>query len=158
MLLLPFALASCASSAVPVVAPLPATEITYETGPCFGACPVYMLTVRNLGRPSAFEGKRFAAVEGTRAFTVDEATFNAFYQRLRPTREAVQADYEGGGRNCQRMATDHPSVTVTFREGEAPPRSFRFYYGCRDPQNAALAESLRSAPDLLPIATFIGKR
>jgi hypothetical protein len=150
-------LAGCATT-TPAVPSTPPAEITYETGPCFGACPVYSVTVGNSGRPGVFDGKRFTKVTGTREFALQPADFNRFAVALADARAADQRAYEQGGANCKAMVTDMPSVSVTFREGSAAPRTFRFYYGCRDPQNAKLAEALRRAPELLPIAAFIGKR
>lgn len=155
-------LAACAPMATTPAGPPPAaeavSEIAYETAPCFGTCPVYRVTVRNDGRPGVFEGQRFTKVVGQREFALQPAQFANFALALAPARSANQADYEQGGANCKQVATDMPSVTVTFREGAATPQTFRYYYGCRGPENAAFAESLRRAPDALPIAAFIGKR
>jgi hypothetical protein len=45
--------------------------ITLERGPCFGACPVYKLTVYGDGRV-IYEGIRFVGVEGTKTVTIIE--------------------------------------------------------------------------------------
>ena len=45
--------------------------ITLERGPCFGACPVYKLTVYGDGRV-IYEGIRFVGIEGTRTATISE--------------------------------------------------------------------------------------
>ena len=45
--------------------------LSLERGPCFGACPVYRLTVYGDGRV-IYEGIRFVSVEGTRTATVSE--------------------------------------------------------------------------------------
>jgi hypothetical protein len=158
-MLLPFALLAGCAPTMATYPPLPEpVEITYETEPCFGACPVYRVTVNNLGQPGTFEGKRFTAVEGTRSFPMTYRQFSAFYAALSDARAADSKAYERGGANCQMMATDHPGVSVTFREGQTAPWTFRFYYGCRDRQNAKLAEGLRRAPEALPIADFIGSQ
>ena len=39
-------LAACAAASAPAS---PAETISFETGPCFGACPVYRLTVNSDG-------------------------------------------------------------------------------------------------------------
>ena len=137
--------------------PVP-VEITYETGPCFGTCPVYSVTVTNSGAPAIFDGKRFTAVAGRREVPVADRQFAAFYDAIADARAADPKAYEQGGANCRQVVTDMPSVAITVREGTAEPRTFRFYYGCRDPQNAKLAADLRRAPTLLPIADLIGKR
>ncbi|MES2339518.1 MAG: DUF6438 domain-containing protein [Pseudomonadota bacterium] len=158
ILLLTFALAGCAQP----MANFPSTpipvEITYETGPCFGTCPVYAVTVNNLGAPAVFDGKRFTAVTGRREVPVSYRQFAAFYDAVADARAAAPADYQQGGAHCKQVVTDMPSVAITFREGSAAPWTFRYYYGCRDPQNAKIAADLRRAPTLLPIGDLIGKR
>ena len=54
------ALASAACATVPPAAS--AQSISYETGPCFGACPVFRVTVSPDGS-GTFEGRRFTAVD-----------------------------------------------------------------------------------------------
>jgi len=152
-----FLLAAC-TTATPVVPPMPLAEITYETEPCYGTCPVYSVTVGNRGGTGTFEGRQHTATRGTLSFAVQPAEFNAFYLALADARAADPRAYAPGGANCRQQVTDHPGVTVTFREGSAAPRVFRYSFGCRDPQNARLAADLRRAPTLLPLAAMIGKR
>ena len=45
--------------------------ITLQRGPCFGACPVYKLTVYGDGRV-VYQGIRFVGVEGTRTAIINE--------------------------------------------------------------------------------------
>ena len=151
-------LAGCAPRATaPASTPIP-VEISYEIEPCFGACPVYSVTVGNMGQPGLFEGKRFTAVEGRRSFAVSPRAFQAFALALDEARMASAEDFAPGAARCKLFATDHSGVAVTFRHGSEAPWTFRFNYGCRDPQNAKLADSLRRAPTLLPIADLIGRR
>ena len=72
-------LAACTAAAPP---PPPPTAgmvetIRYETGPCFGACPVYTLTVSSDGR-GVFEGRRHTAVAGIRNFAASPAQYAEF--------------------------------------------------------------------------------
>ena len=62
-------------------------SIAYETGPCFGACPVYRLTVNRDGS-GLFVGRRFTAVTGERRFSVTPAQYRAFVRQLEPLRPA----------------------------------------------------------------------
>ena len=146
----------------PRMANIPATpipiEVTYEAGPCYGRCPAYSVTLASFGQPGVFEGKRFTAVIGRRDVPVTFAQFDRFYGALSEARGADARAYAVGGPNCQAYVTDQPTVTVTFREGSSQPWTFRFDYGCRDPQNAKLAAALRRAPTLLPIGDLIGPR
>ena len=132
----------------------PVRSITYETGPCFGRCPVYEVTVYSNGR-ATFTGRRFTAVVGTREFRVPAGTYLRLARHLAPIRPARDIRYSGD--QCRAMATDLPSATVIWRE-PAGRRSLYFYYGCDMQRNRALAERLRRAPDLLPLGDFIGRR
>lgn len=137
-------------------APIRPPSITYETGPCFGRCPVYRVTVSADGA-GWFEGQRFTAVEGGRRFRVTRAQYDAFATRLAPYRPRGSENISHGHARCRMAATDHPSVSVSWVSGRAADR-LAFYYGCRDAQNAAMARALESAPELLPIAAMIGAR
>lgn len=128
-------------------------SISYETGPCFGACPVYRVSVGTDGRGS-FEGKRFTAVEGARSFIVTSAQFNAFERHLRPLRPS-SGSVHYAGEACAMTATDLPSANVEWKGAGGDAQSLHFYFGCDMEKNEAIAERLRRAPELLPIAGFI---
>jgi hypothetical protein len=147
---------AAALAALPAAAaPRPATPvqtISFETGPCFGRCPVYRLSVSSDGSGS-FEGIHFTAFTGTRPFRATYAQYRAFARLLEPIRPAHGAlRYEG--RACRNMATDLPSAEVTWRSRRGT-QSLYFYYGCDMQRNRALAERLSAAPALLPIWDFI---
>jgi len=140
-----------------VVRPIEADSITYETGPCFGQCPVYAVMVRPDGT-GVFEGKRFTAVTGERNFTLSKAEYDAFAARVEPYRPASgEVRYDMGTPNCGNAPTDMPSVEVRWTRAIGDSQKLHFYYGCRS-DNAALADALRGAPELLPIAALIGPR
>ncbi len=132
----------------------PARSITYETGPCFGRCPVYSVTIYSNGR-ATFTGRNFTAVAGTREFRVSPGTYQAFARHLASVRPRRDIRYSGD--TCRVMATDLPSATVTWRD-PGGRRSLYFNYGCDMQRNRALAQRLRSAPALLPIGDYIGAR
>ena len=146
------ALAGCAS--LPRGGSLP-DSISYETGPCFGACPVYALTVRADGR-GTFEGRRFTAASGERSFRITPDQYRAFAERLAPLRPESGSVRYSGPPLCRRMATDLPSVDVKWRSRRGGEQQLYFYYGCDMEGKKAIAERLGSAPELLPIAAFIG--
>jgi hypothetical protein len=127
-------------------------SVSYETGPCFGACPVYRVTVRTDGT-GVFEGRRFTSVEGERRFTVTPAQYNAFVAQLAPVRPA-RGDVRYDPSTCGSFATDLPTVQVAWSEG-ADSQSLYYNHGCDMEKNRALSERLRDAPKLLPIADFI---
>ena len=153
------ALLLAASPILAAAAPRPATPvqtIVYETGPCFGACPVYRLTISSNGS-GTFEGRRFTAVTGSRTFRVTPAQYRAFARQLAPLRPARGSVRYAGERCNRRMATDMPSAEVTWRDRNGP-QSLYFYFGCDMERNRAIAERLRAAPGLLPLGDFIGPR
>ena len=149
-------LAGCATTGA-TAPPQVAETIRYETSPCFGACPVYAVTVSSDGSGS-FEGKRFTAVTGERAFTVTPAQFAEFRARLAPFRPADgERRIASGEADCGSMITDQPSAAVTWSGGDAPPASLSLYYGCTAPQLAAMKAALRAAPEALSIASYVGR-
>jgi hypothetical protein len=130
--------------------------ISYETGPCFGACPVYKVTVRPDGS-GTFEGRRFTAVTGERSFRVSPAQYRAFAAHLAPLRPA-EGSVRMSGEACRQMATDLPSAEVTWFSQIGNSQSYYFYFGCDMEANEAIAQRLRRAPDLLPIREMVGRR
>lgn len=152
ILALSLALAACAT--VPAAgSDRPVESLTYETGPCFGACPVYRVTVNRDGT-GLFEGRRFTAVSGAQRFTLTWAQFSAFARHLAALRPA-QGERRYSGDACASMATDLPSAEVTWQAAGGERQLLYFYYGCDMERNQAIAERLRAAPDLLPIGDFI---
>lgn len=133
-------------------------SISYETGPCFGACPVYSVTVHPDGT-GRFVGKRFTAVEGERSFTLTPAQYAAFEARLASYRpESGQKRYSPGSPSCASVATDMPSVNVTWTRAIGDSQQLYFYFGCDMEKNRAMADALGSAPDVLPLEPLIGDR
>ena len=131
-------------------------SISFETGPCFGACPVYRVTVDSEGN-GAFEGRRFTQVTGVRSFRISREQFRTFarhLQPLRPERGAVRY----AGETCANLATDMPSADVTWRSLDGQTQALHFYFGCDPERNQAMAERLTQAPRLLPIDAFVGWR
>jgi len=130
----------------------PVQTISFETGPCFGRCPVYRFHINSDGS-GIFEGIRFTAVTGSRPFRATTAQYRAFARQLAPIRPA-RGSIRYEGRACRSMATDLPSAEVTWRSRRGT-QSLYFYYGCDMQRNRALAERLSAAPGLLPIGDFI---
>jgi hypothetical protein len=129
-------------------------SISYETGPCFGACPVYRLTVSADGA-GRFEGRRFTAASGEQAFRVTPEQFAAFARQLAPLRPA-EGERLYSGEACEMTATDMPSTEVVWTEADGSRRTLYFYHGCDMARNRPIAERLKAAPGLLPIGELIG--
>ena len=151
-------LGTAGQAMVPPIGPGRITAISYESGGCFGACPIYRVSVTERGI-GVFEGRRFTAVSGMRQFPISRRQFRTFVAHLAPTRPAGRQSirYEGP-RLCPRMATDMPTVTVSWRAATGGAQTLVYYYGCDPERNRALAERLSAAPALLPIAAMIGTR
>jgi hypothetical protein len=137
--------------------PIEGDSISYETGPCFGACPVYAVTVQPDGT-GIFTGKRFTAVTGERRFTLSRAQYEAFAARLAPYRPATgEVRYSHGEANCANAPTDMPSIDIRWTRAIGDSQGLYFYIGCRR-GNEAMAEALGGAVELLPVQEFIGAR
>jgi hypothetical protein len=129
-------------------------SITYQTGPCFGTCPVYTVTVHANGT-GLFVGQQHTTVTGNQPFTVTPVQFAQFVARLapvRPTSALIRYDHVPP---CTSMFTDAPSVDVKWNLQGGQQRELYYYYGCQLPNSAAMANRLSHAPDVLPIGTFI---
>jgi uncharacterized protein DUF6438 len=145
------ALAGCATTGAGSPEDGPAT-ISYETGPCFGACPIYRVTV-NADGSGVFEGRRWTRAEGNRSFRVTAQQYQRLVAHLEPLRPA-SGSIRYSGEACESMATDLPSAEVTW-EGPAGAQQLYFYHGCDMEKNRPIAERLNAVPDLLPIGEFI---
>jgi uncharacterized protein DUF6438 len=152
------AILTAAALALPAAAPRPGTPvetIIFETGPCFGTCPVYRVVVNSAGT-GTFEGRHHTAVTGTRAFRLRPGQYQAFARHLAPLRPA-RGSVRYAGERCGSMATDLPSAEVTWRSRRGT-QGLYFYYGCDMQRNRAIAARLRAAPELLPIGDYIRPR
>jgi hypothetical protein len=131
--------------------------ITYETQPCFGACPVYTISVMPDGH-GMFHGTRFTAATGDRSFAADRVAYGRFADALAPFRPSGERAIQPGSPDCGPAATDMSSVTVRWSGDATPAATLTLYYGCSAPALAAMKQALRDAPGLLPIAPLIGAK
>jgi hypothetical protein len=157
------ALAACASTVAqaPDGAPIPVERaaITYSTQPCFGTCPVYAVTVSPDGQ-GVFEGRNHTAVNGEKRFVVDAATYRRFADHLAGLKpESGDRRIDMQSPDCGVAPTDMPSIEVRWSTGTGgPDQTLSLYLGCRGEEAQRVATVLKTAPDLLPIAAYIGKR
>lgn len=153
------ALAACShGNSAPKPIPVESDSITYETGPCFGACPVYAVTVRPDGS-GVFIGKRFTAVTGERRFKLTPAQYAAFAARLAPYRPASgERRVVPGEKGCEHVATDLPSVDVTWTRAIGDSQKLYYYFGCNLSGDRSMAEALGGAAETLPLDALIGER
>jgi hypothetical protein len=133
----------------------PAESITLETSPCFGACPVYSITVRADGT-ATFDGKRFTAQAGTKEITLKPGIFATLAGRLKAYRpkKGVAARI-APGEDCERMATDMPSYTLNWNGGPPAGASLYYYAGCMDDKHIPLRDTIRGLPETLGIEPLL---
>lgn len=150
------ALAGCVQGERPGgAAPARGDTITYQTSRCFGACPVYSVTVRPDGT-GVFTGERFTEVTGERRFTLSRDQYDAFAAALAPYRPAKgEIRYAPDEARCGQAMTDMPGLDVTWEGRER--RHLYFYFGCDRTKTRGMAEALGNAADLLPIQNLIGR-
>jgi hypothetical protein len=129
-------------------------SITYKTGPCFGTCPVYTVTVHSNGS-GLFVGQQHTAVTGNQAFTVTPVQFAQFVNHLAPIRPASGVVRYDGPPECTGLATDMPSADVKWNGFNGQQQELYYYYGCFFANSQAMSQRLQQAPGLLPIGAFI---
>lgn len=148
-----FLLAGCATIASAPPAP---DIITYATEPCFGACPVYRLTVSSDGI-AVFEGKAHTQVIGRRSFVLKQEEYEAFKAALEPYRPVGDKVLGRDPSQCNnRVATDLPGVDIRWVTEDRNDHLYA-YYGCDMEGNAAMFDALQRAPRELPLAIYIGQ-
>ncbi|RPF70291.1 DUF6438 domain-containing protein [Aurantiacibacter spongiae] len=151
---LAFSVAACATTPVQP-ADVPGPLLIFETGPCFGFCPVFAMTVSPDGR-GQFTGTAFTAVLGERNFEVTPAQYEAFRLRLAPYRPDTSITY--GYENCDGpVATDAPTVTAGWSQAGGESVSLEWYMGCRQPGLAENPDAIYGAWRELPaVARLVG--
>jgi hypothetical protein len=104
-------------------------HISLERRPCFGACPVYTVTLERSGAV-IFEGRRFVADTGTFTGSIPAARADSLFRELDAAGWFTFADRYGMGEpGCERFATDLPSVVTEVRiDGRA--KRVEHDYGC----------------------------
>jgi Domain of unknown function (DUF6438) len=112
-----------------------AARIRLERGPCFGACPVYSVTLDGSGAV-LFEGRRFVADTGISTGRVPPARVDSLLAELTAGGYFDFADrYRAGEPGCERYATDLPSVNTEVRAGGRSKR-IEHDHGCMDAPQA----------------------
>lgn len=149
------------TDAAPEGAPMPIEResITYSTEPCFGTCPVYSVTVTPEGE-GVFKGKQHVATTGSQSFRIDSGTYRRFADHLATVRPREgDRNISHGEPDCGNAPTDMPSITVRWSSNTgAADQNLRLYLGCRSAEADRVAAVLKAAPEMLPIAAYIGKR
>ncbi|MEO6058146.1 MAG: DUF6438 domain-containing protein [Gemmatimonadales bacterium] len=106
-------------------------SVSLERGPCFGTCPVYLVTVDGAGNVR-FEGRRFVADTGISTGTVPRARLDSLFAEVDASGYFTLADRYGAGEpGCERYATDLPTITTEVRLGDRVKR-VEHDRGCAD--------------------------
>ncbi len=124
------AVAAAVLSACSLVAktPTPRTipadfQVTIERGPCFGACPVYKLSVLADGA-ATYDGIQFVDVEGNQTARLTAEEVRAFADAV------VEADFFHLADRYEVQITDLPSITVTVTMDGRTKSVYHYGLGC----------------------------
>lgn len=156
MLLALLGVAACAGNQAPdLPAPTASDHISMTRGPCFGACPMYTVTVWGDGRVR-FEGAQFVAQRGEHTRTIDPAAAAALFAaadsidffrlpaNITPANERV----------CGGAWTDMPSAEITIIWA-GRVHTVSHYHGC--PEAPARLTAFENRIDAVAgVAEWIG--
>jgi hypothetical protein len=120
--------------------------ITLERTRCFGACPVYKLTIFSDGRVS-YEGIKYVRKIGKATGHISRAKLNdlvgeftnIYYFNL-------PASYTPGTKQCPQVVTDLPSA-ITSLTWRGRSHSINHYHGCRGPSTLESLTELENKLD-----------
>jgi len=151
-------LAACASggegSGEPVRDISPFDYVTLSKSPCFGACPVYDITLQGDGRVT-YHGGRFTKLQGQHSATYSAGRFLEVLSMLE-MRGFADFDDAYTRETCQPWATDHPTVTVELKSGGLT-KKLVWYTGCRGLEERARLEGMVDELErILDVQSFIG--
>lgn len=141
-----------ARQAVPAV---DAGRINLERGPCFGACPVYTVTLDRSGAVT-FEGRRFVADTGMFTDSVPAARADSLFRELDAAGWFGLSDrYAMGEPACGLFATDLPRV-VTEVEMDGKSKRIEHDHGCSGAP-ASLSALEKRIDDVAGVRRWIGR-
>jgi hypothetical protein len=144
-----------ASAATDTAAPTtPAiTLVSLERKPCFGTCPVYVVTIASDGA-MVFEGRKYVDSMGTKNTKLDAARVKAIHALIADHQFfALDDKYAYGEANCRTYASDAPVVITTVTTKDKVKR-VEHDGGCADtpPRLRDLEQRIDSLAD---VARFI---
>ena len=135
-------------------APTDSAVLTLERTPCFGACPVYMVTV-SAGGEVRFQGNSFVSHPGLSLSRIPQSRVDSLIAELDAAGYfEFDERYVPGSPACGNAATDLPTVTtsVTVR---GRTRRIQHYRGCSAaPQTLSRLED--RIDEVLNTAQWIG--
>lgn len=124
------ALALALGACVPM--PLsPDARVTLQAGPCFGACPIYRVTIDASDR-AVFEGYRHVAQTGRHEQQLPAGTLARLLEELEALGAFTLApSYTPGSKTCVSYITDDPTRHMELNDGRRQV-SVEHYLGCRE--------------------------
>ena len=129
--------------------------VALERGPCFGACPVYRVTLRRTGVVT-FEGRRFVADSGMSRDSIPPASVDSLFRRLEAAGwSAFVGQYAMGEPGCGRFATDLPAVVSEVSLGGSV-QQVRHDHGCQGAPEV-LDRLERSIDSVAGVAQWVGR-
>ncbi len=123
-------------------------SLTFEGTPCNGWCPDYSVTVSANGAVQ-FEGRRFAALQGTHNLPRNPALFAALSQFVAAEPRWPNQSITGDSPLCGMMISDLPEYRVRITRADASDQAFAIYLGCGGPESRRLADLASRVQDIL---------
>jgi hypothetical protein len=110
--------------------PRPRTKvITLERSQCFGACPVYKLTIFSDGKVG-YEGIRYVKKVGVASSSISRAKLNELVKAfLKIDYFTLPESFTAGSKQCPQYATDMPSATTSLT-WQGQTKTVQHYHGC----------------------------
>lgn len=132
----------------------PFDYVTLSKSPCFGACPVYDITLQGDGRVT-YHGGRFTKLQGQHSATYSASRFLEVLSMLE-MRGFADFDDAYTRDTCQPWATDHPTVTVELKSADLT-KKLVWYTGCRGIEERGRLEGMVDELErILDVQAFIG--
>lgn len=157
-LLMMLALAACVDEEAPdgriTTDVQPSDYVKISRSACFGACPVFDLTLYGDGRV-VFHGVRYTKIQGQHS---DRFSTGTFLEAISAMEARGFADLKDNYTrdSCKVWATDHPSVRVEVKSA-AITKSLDWYTGCRGIEERAQIDGLVDELErILEVERFIG--
>jgi Domain of unknown function (DUF6438) len=122
-------------------------SLTVSTGPCFGYCPIYDLTVNSEGVVK-FHGERHTMLLGDRELHLSPAKYKEATTLLEPFRPA---DTLISQTKCDDTITDGQTYEITWTNAAGQKKILRHNRGCLSAQNEKLNQALDRLPALLGV-------
>lgn len=107
------------------------TQVSLSRGPCFGACPVYSVSLDAAGKV-VFTGQRHVTASGEHNSQADPAALAALHAKLSAINlSALPAKVVPGSPACGQHATDGSTYSMSIVQ-DGVTYGFRHYAYCQD--------------------------